>query len=1020
MRSVFFILAVYMLAPSISWTAPADLQPALTKFFLKAFTPVVGDKKTNMKYKVFAQDDQLLLVIEGQHQGISLSRYTIRFTKEAVPFAIPKLQMVTKQLKNNKPYAQLTGELTLSAKKVLDSADLKEEKNLTRLLLRADPLLLPQLNAPGLPAPTKVSLTDPQQTLLTEVQTSIQKQRAEGKPPRALIYLPTGIGKTVLAALTTKDQSAQQIFFVVENKEVLREATDKFIQLLGIPREDTAILTGDYDGNKIAALKNKKVVSITRTGLFNALDRFAEHLDVRHTPATFIFDEAQHLGRKDGQFDKIISAIEQHIKPEDLILGLSATPWHVETDFVRRFFSPYIFSMFLTAEEREQVLQNKDLVQLSMTMVLRAMSLGYINPIFAFDEITTVPDLKETSVRALLKRDEMALSKMTVDEATEHLKKQISVHQPLLLKMLHEIVASVDRSEEHTYYWNRGLIFVPSIAHANVYAYMLNRLRSYAPNIRMEFEAYHSKLDRDEADKVMDWFKDEQVRGDKYRHKYLIVVKSAGEGFDFPAINHLITAKPYNKEDQIGVRELLQNLGRATRLAPFKTQLRVTDFTGDMRRLFAELDPNLIRTFPALESTLKSPAPAIVETEVVITQGAPKIEDLVTETVDVSTQVVAPSAPKNSAARTLPATPPKIQNIYDVSEAMPGNEFFDWIVANSETLNRHVFAPKDELANALRVNLPKTSDAEQLSADFLKIDAYYFNSNKFAALTNLRFLHFLRKKDGAKYLFGFDALSDKHFEEIHSTFTKQEFDFFAADKTPPHMDPFQYTRHNHYHVPGKFSQNQQVYDEYYESLVASIEQNPTSKLEWLKKPIAAWPEAMRVNSQTLNRSENTPTKSTQVAMDTARVYSVADFLIKYYNEDFVKELESHWTMLAQSDSPLLITRSPQFHDVGFIFIINRRDVRSILDDLSSSVNSSLVIALYIFSKFNYPPRTQFEKDRIGADPEFRRILRFVQEMRWRAHLLGIHTFLTHDQVEKLKVLAAPNMDACEKKLTSMP
>lgn len=1026
-RLVFFILAVYLIVPTRAFSVPTDLQPALMKFFTKAIMPVIGDKRANMKYKVYSQGDQLLLLIEGVHQGLPLSRYIIRFGSEDQTFAIPKLELVTKQLPNRQAYAQLTGELTLSAKQVLASPALEEETKLARLLLRADPLLLPQLNIPGAPKPATVTLTDPQQTLLSEVQTSIQQQRADGKAPRALIFLPTGIGKTVLAALTTKDQNSQQIFFVVENKEVLRDATEKFIQLLNISREDTAILNGDFEGNKIAALKSKKVVAITRTGLFNALSHFAEHLDQRHTPATFIFDEAQHLGRKDGQFDKIIAAIEQHLKTEDLILGLSATPWHVETDFVRRFFSPNIFSMFLNDQEREQVLQNKNLVQLSMTMVLRAMSAGYINPIFAFDEITTVPDLKDISVRALLKRDEMTLGKMTTDEAVDYLTKQISVHQPLIVKMLHEIMASVDRSEEHTYYWNRGLIFVPSIAHANVYSFMLNRLRKNNPSFRVEFEAYHSKLDPEEADQVMDWFKDEEVRGYKKQHKYLIVVRSAGEGFDFPAINHLITAKPYNKEDQIGVRELLQNLGRATRLAPFKTQLRVTDFTGDMRRLFADLDSNLLRSFPALDTVLKSPAPSI-ETEIVLTTQAPQTEELVTETVDVAKLVAAPKIPvvkektvvaeKQSAPEAPKPQPIDVPGYIQAElEAQGAASPFDFMIRNISK-----FKLEGYLDNEKRLAHLRTQMSENLALFFVNYIRSVSGSREYGhhytwqvyykqleALAKLRY-------PGTRFSYLFQterALDEAEFKQFESPFDREQFiknvglDTFLATYRAKQTNRERENAYlnapmsNKLFIPATIVRHVELVEKFVEKELLSIFDKSTfTKIDLIQLPLQEWPERWRSETRRMTREPNILSNRTQEAANLAGIRNLQDFLIQYYNQDFADSLAKDYWKLVEQRSPLMNVNAQLYSHQT-----QRRPSEFFLSygGNKESNRAAIFISLAILAK----------NVNAGVDLktiEFDGIYFLVSELIARSRMLGIHSYLTTKQVEQLSQMTS---NGCE-------
>ncbi|HMN69855.1 MAG TPA: DEAD/DEAH box helicase family protein, partial [Bdellovibrionales bacterium] len=535
---------------------------------------------------------------------------------------------------------------------------------------------------------------------------------------RALIVVPTGVGKTVISGLGLKDiavldKRPVKVVFLIQNSDVLDEATVKLQNLFGL---SPAQVQRVYGGNSKSPIfpENAKLITSSRTTFHARSAEFKESREKFKGRILYVMDEAQHLGRDEGEFAAILNQIDRQMRDGDLLLGLSATPWHKESDLITKVFRDNVITAFLSAREKQEFLKERKLIYMARLQLFRAMAQGYLAPIRSYRQVRYLEgEGTPILARRFLNDWDKKFEGMEEKERFELLKKEVRLHQPLVAAMLKEIRATFQTDAAgNVLNWNRGLIFVPSIAHAEIYAFLLNRLGGDAKQ-PVQAKAYHSNLGTDQRGQAMDWFKDElraqrdpnrrveQSRGgERQVHKYLFAVRSLGEGFDEPRVNHLILAKAYNEDDMVGMRELLQNLGRATRIAYGKPYFNVSDFTGDMRRLiFAGLDQSLINRFFVAQGERDfepfEPPTKKVETEIHIDATTLDANRFTPEIVSVPVEElthnkVTPSKEAPSAiinANTRPTADYKLPVLfYDRSE----QEYLSWkqILSSSTILSQ--------------------------------------------------------------------------------------------------------------------------------------------------------------------------------------------------------------------------------------------------------------------------------------------------------------------------------------------
>lgn len=125
---------------------------------------------------------------------------------------------------------------------------------------------------------------------------------------KALVIAATGSGKTYMAAFDTKQSQAKKLLFIVHRENILCDAMDSFMQVMGQTDACFGMLTGnqqDFHADFLFA---------TNLSAANHLDKFSrDHFDY------IVVDEAHHVSA--SSYQKILA----HFDPA-FTLGMTATP----------------------------------------------------------------------------------------------------------------------------------------------------------------------------------------------------------------------------------------------------------------------------------------------------------------------------------------------------------------------------------------------------------------------------------------------------------------------------------------------------------------------------------------------------------------------------------------------------------------------------------------------------------------------------------------------------------------------
>jgi len=593
-RSLTRCLLVYIFAGS----ALAAASPA-QDFARNYITPLLKGREPY--YLLQYRDNSLVLT--SRVSAKVLGQYTITFEPGAVaPTSAPPLTLNPAILAGVR-VIQMTANVTLSPNYSGDG------QALVRSLLRSDFLLHPMMTPPGQPQSTAPLQKD----VIRQLQEYVKEADANNTGARGLVILPPGIGKTVITGEfldeLSKQKSDYKIFFIVQNREILDQAASSLQRQLRIPPAKVRRVYGESSREPLFE-NGAKLITTTRTTFYRNLESFFIERERFKGPVYYVIDEAHHAGKVDGEFDEILKKIDLYLNRGDVLLGLTATPWHTDSDLIERIFHNHVATAFLSDEEKQQFLDQRKLIYMSRLMLFRAMAQGYLSPIQRYRQVRYLEGDVPVLARDFLDDWEKKFENLSTEERYELIQKEIKIHRPLVKKMIQEIVSVMRRDANGKLLtFNRGIIFVPSIAHADVYSFLINQM-SPGGDQKIEARAFHSGMKSDLRDQTMDWFRDEEKTESTQKrvsvqdqvklpvHKYLVAIRTIGEGYDEPRTNHIILAKPYSEEDMVGMRELLQNIGRASRLAYAKPDFSVSDFTGDMRRLIFEgMDAELINAF---------------------------------------------------------------------------------------------------------------------------------------------------------------------------------------------------------------------------------------------------------------------------------------------------------------------------------------------------------------------------------------------------------------------------------------
>lgn len=498
---------------------------------------------------------------------------------------------------------------------------------LVRSVFRSDYTLHQMFKNPLLPENKQVkTLTPPQIRALggdpeNEIPGLITmykdfKDQGQVYPMHAALMLPTGNGKSIVAIKYLEmvkmlyQGTMPKVLFLVENKIILADMVQKLQEQF--PGVKIATLFGQNTNMAIAP--ETQFILATRSTGFRRQDEILDFLASKSEPKVIFRDESQHTGKAGGQFSQMLVNIMNRFGGETQVIDMSATPWHEDAPDLIRQYQGRVATTFVTADEYQKLIMGQQVDRIARLQLVRAILDGWLAPL---DNLTFVTQSSENnkddvSFRARLLREQyemldrlgldfndetiVKLNELS-DSEVSFLKDEIKkVHEPIVEELLKDLRAQIlrDRNGKVAEY-DRGIIFVPSILHAEAYQFLL----SEATGGNMEFRVVHSKQSRtntlDVVEENIDWFNGTR---DPYKHRYLISVDMLREGVDIPSVNRIVSVTTSES-----IKILLQMFGRATRLNPLKSGIRLTDFGGSFLRFFQEIPGSLLKTlFPLYEN----------------------------------------------------------------------------------------------------------------------------------------------------------------------------------------------------------------------------------------------------------------------------------------------------------------------------------------------------------------------------------------------------------------------------------
>ncbi|MCB0404367.1 MAG: DEAD/DEAH box helicase family protein [Bdellovibrionales bacterium] len=468
--------------------------------------------------------------------------------------------------------------------------DLERAQGVLRSSLRADPYAHCQLR----PFPEwnggKAILSNPQDQAVDALVAMENRVPGKAGLKRALV-MPPGSGKTVVSAHYVTRLHARlrqkvpqwkkkpKILFVVQSNNILDEATKTYETELGLKR-----IARLYGPESAAPLpRNVEMIAVSRSGYFARRDDIHRMLAKDpEQPWVIVFDEGHEYMKvkskvlQEAQFHTIRNDLEEVLDERHRILLLTATLWHRDRVLIKDYLRGNIHGGFLTDEEQERLRGGNilDLQVLCRTAWFRSIQQGYSPPLADLHIITS---LGNTPMSEILDYNRAM---------TEAHERKVTIHRGLLKDVSNRILRTRISGVP-----DRGILFVPSIAHADAYAPILSGY------LKEEVRVYHGGSTSDPS--TYEWFNDQNTfatKKDRDQHKYVVVIRMLHQGSDTRAANQIVLLKPYGYSPS-GFGSLVQNGGRAGRPFERKPYFRLYDYTGFARVLVEGIESIIVESF---------------------------------------------------------------------------------------------------------------------------------------------------------------------------------------------------------------------------------------------------------------------------------------------------------------------------------------------------------------------------------------------------------------------------------------
>jgi DNA repair protein RadD len=345
-----------------------------------------------------------------------------------------------------------------------------------------------------------------------------------------LIAMPTGTGKSLVIAdfirAALKNWPTLRIMMLTHVKELIVQNKEKLTSLY------PTLPVGVYSASMGKRDTHTSVVMGGVQSVARALDKDGRSFGVINL---MLIDECHLLSPKDTtQYQKTISKLKE-LNPNLKVIGFTATPYRMRVGSI---------------VEGDGLFDDIAYDLCSMENFNKLLLEGYLSPLIPKRPELTI-DVSDVSI---VKGEYDAKEVAEVVDTQEN-----------TFKAVQEIVK---------YGWNRRswLVFATSIAHCENIVGMLQ-------TFGVDAAASHSKLSKDENDRVIADFKAGHIR-------CLVNMNKLTTGFDHPGIDLIGMLRP-TRSTVLWV----QMLGRGLRPAPGKENCVALDFVGNTERLGPINDP---------------------------------------------------------------------------------------------------------------------------------------------------------------------------------------------------------------------------------------------------------------------------------------------------------------------------------------------------------------------------------------------------------------------------------------------
>ena len=299
----------------------------------------------------------------------------------------------------------------------------------------------------------------------------------------SVVVLPTGLGKTVLAAKLMTEWEQGNALFIAHTKELIYQSADKLGSELGYkPIIEMAVEGGDpnalYQGGLVVVGSVQSMLNERR------LEKYRDH-----PFGLIVIDECHHATA--AGYQKVVNFFRE-IDPNTKLVGITATPNRADGTALGIMFESVAYQMTIE----------------------HAIDQGWLVPIR--QEVVTITNLDFTGVKVKRQKDgeqdfnEEQLEQILIEEENLH---------GMALAMLDKVGT------------RPTLIFTAGVRHANLLADVLNRYKTGVA------KSVSGQTDKEERKETLRDFTEGRLQ-------FLANCQVLTEGFDAPACASIVMGRP--------------------------------------------------------------------------------------------------------------------------------------------------------------------------------------------------------------------------------------------------------------------------------------------------------------------------------------------------------------------------------------------------------------------------------------------------------------------------------------------